>query len=182
MNTKKFFLCFLILIYLFNLYPSNVIKLVKMKMTDGSKRNSQILYCGKSGLIVWNSYIPYNKESINKYAEYIPYNKIKRIQVDNYISFLPLAFGFYTGAGLAILQFMQKTDTAEGAFYKGIGAVIVFTFSITAGALGTAISILIPRNSKANEFSNKKIARKGYIMFKDDIPPEIIAMLAKYEK
>ena len=153
-----------------------------MKMNDGSKKNSQILCCGKSGLIVWNSYLPYKKESINIYAEYIPYNKIKQIQVDNYISFFPLTFGFYTGTGLAIIQFMQKTETSEGDFYKGIGAVIAFIFCITAGALGSALSILIPRNSKANEFSKKKIASKGYIMFTNDFPPEITAMLAKYEK
>lgn len=179
---KKIILCSLILFLLTSLYPSDLFELVKIKMKDGSTRTSQILCCSKSGLIVWNSRFPYKTELIKTYAEYIPYNKIKKLQAKNYMSVLPLAIGIYTGVGLALAQFLRKSETTEGAFYNAFGGIIVFGISVSAGIIGSAISILIPRRYKADEFSKKRIASKNHIIFTYDLPPEITAMLTKYEK
>ena len=182
MTIKKIILCSLILFLLSSLYPSELFEVVKIRMKDGSIRTSQILCCGKSGLIVWNSRLPYKAELIKTYAEYIPYNKINRIQTKNYMSVLPLAIGFYTGIGLALTQFLQRSETAEGAFYKGFGAIILFAVSVSAGVIGSALSVVMPRRYNANEFSKKRIASKNHIIFTNDFPSEIITMLAKYEK
>ena len=182
MIIRKIILCTLVLFLLTSLYPSEIFEVVKIRMKDGSIRTSQILCCGKSGLIAWNSHLPYKAELIITYAEYIPYNKIKRIQADNYMSVLPLAIGFYTGIGLALTQFLQKAETAEGAFYNGFEAIILLVVSVSAGVIGSALSIVMPRRYKANEFSKKRIASKGHIIFTNNFPPEITAMLAKHEK
>ncbi len=182
MTFKKIILCSLILFLLSSMYPSELFEVVKIRMKDGSIRTSQILCCGKSGLILWNSRLPYKAELIITYAEYIPYNKIKRIQADNYMNVLPLAIGFYTGVGLALTQFLKKPETAEGAFYNGLGAIVLFGYSISIGALGSVLSVVMPRRYKADEFSKKRIASKGHIIFTNNFPPEVMAMLAKYEK
>lgn len=182
MTFKKILLCLLILFLLSSLYPSELFEVVKIRMKDGSKRTSQILCCGKSGLIVWNSRLPYKAEFIKTYAEYISYNKIKNIQAKNYMNVLPLAIGFYTGIGLALTQFLKKPETAEDAFYSGFGAIILFIVSVSTGIICSAISVVMPRRYKADVFSKKRIASKNHIIFTNNIPPEIKAMLLKYEK
>ncbi len=182
MNLKKIILCLLILFIFSGLYPSELFELVSIRMQDGSKRTSQILCIGKSGLIVWNSRLPYEAELINVHAEYISFKKIKKIQADNYMSIIPLTIGFFTGVVLVASQFINKPEDAEDAFYRGFGAIFLFGLSVAVGAFGTALSVVMPRRYNANEFETKRIASKGRIIFRNNFPPEIAKMLAKYEK
>lgn len=182
MTFKKIIICTLILFIISGLYPSDLFELVSIRMQDGTKRTSQILCIGKSGLIVWNSRLPYDARLVNVHAEYISFKKIKNIQADNYMSVVPITIGFFTGVALAFAQFMIKPKDAEDAFYKGFGAIFLFGLSTAIGAFGTAVSVVIPRQYKANEFETKRIASKDRIIFRNNFPPEIKAMLAKHEK
>ena len=181
MTLRKIILCLLILFIFSGLYPSDLFELVSIRMHDGSKRTSQILCIGKSGLIVWNSRLPYDAELINVHAEYISFKKIKKIQADNYMNIIPLTMGVYTGIVLAFIQFAYKPENAEDAFYTAFGAIFLFGLSVAVGAFGTALSVVIPRRYKANEFETKRIASKDRIIFRNNFPPEIAAILAKYE-